>query len=1751
MEYAWDNIEKELVSDGYQYWKPGQPDNSDENCIEMMSGNGKWNNLDCNTNRFVLCEKCETCTPTTKIPTATLASTLKTDSASEFSTKPHDNGTENYNSTASNTEAATTPSVLGANHLEHHNEDPKTIDDNHDENSNLSHSISAIEELAYSNEHKDASTPTETVDSQQITEPTKEAEKSNVDQMEVKMEENTDYYYNEDPIDKETDTYDESETHESTTTIELKMIDNSNVESSDDLKMNMLDEDPDNKSAIHQNTMNPKVDVSNDNDVEVDNFDHDESKMQSKMDATDIEETSYVGSKITTVMNMEITNGETTDQTPPEANLVDNIRISDVLEPETVDILSTSEPLFTQELIGAEVTENENSGENSDIMKLVESIIEDMINNTKSNRNGEETKDIRNLVEISQKDNTDDYKNLEIEEESTNSDSITNMEDDMRNEKLLGKNEPEKTEDFEITEEVQEPTTLNESTNMEEGIKMDEAHTTIEISADKNQSTTMENINENKQLTTSVEELVTMKNHMAQKEPVNSNTINDMEEIIDNDDTFTTEYPEYTNKVLNDEEVMDVYDTEDKHSRVEELQTTEEARVSEEMMFNKELSHTENIKQATDAERIEEYRFSETTLTVDEPVKMEEVTISDENMDIDLVTNSEHLITSDAYSYTEHVTNQEQLIPSGNEIATKNGHLVPFDDYSDTELVTNIEHLIPSDDYSDNKLVTNYEELIPSDDYLDTELRYEEEKMTNTNDHVNTEKYFEIEEVMTTISPLYIEEATIEPLITIVREIDDKESRVTSTNMKEEQSTKMVLDYESTETPIGAEEQTIKEDSTNDNEDMNMDKGDFQFEDNPIVVEDIVTNTGDHVKTEKYSVIEEVMTTISSMYLEEQTIEPLATTISSMYLGEQTIEPLATIGREINVKESLVPSMNMKEDESTDIVLDSENTEMPIGIEEMTIGEGSMNDYEGINMEIEDFLEEEHTMIEKEEMMKETLEAAYDYMFKDYPIESEEKVTNTDKHVSTDKYLEIEEDITTINPLYVEVPTIEPLVTIREGIDDKDALVPSTKMKEEQSTEMVFDSENTEKPIVTENHAIVEENMNNIEDMSMNTGDFLDEEQMMDPVLSSENTVSPIDTKEPKFREDSMNDNKDMNMKNEEFLGEEQIMIEKEEIRKQTSEVAYDMFEDYPIENLVGETLDTTTVDESFDTATENLAGKRLETAIVDETLETTTTGDKTLYTTNIDETLDTTTINLVDESIDTTKENLVDEKLDTATRNLVDEGFDATNVDESLDTTNENLKNERLDTTTENLVDESPETATENIVDERLGTTTDNLVDESLDTTNEILVVESLDITTVNESLETKTENFLDESLYTTTVDESLDITTENLVDESLETTIVDESLDTKTVYETPYSLADESLDATTVYKSLDTGTENLIDESLDTTTENLIDGSLDTKTEYLLSDIVNAISDGVTGTTGSNTTKIPEYATEGISYETHSDTEESPSNLGQSHNNEFANVSDQQTSTSKTDFNVVTLNSTTETEYNNESINLEHQKSTNEFLEEVSEKLDEEFTWDNELLTDSLDYFSSETMPDHTEMSEGYPQYSETTMSNQLENISESEYTDVEDDMFDETLMYDSASFTDDSESFADDSESYDDKSESYDDNSESFADNSESFADSPLSMEENNKSAMENLKNGDNIETETLKQQFVNEMITEETSQIEVKSTSDNLLISNPTSAAIVQESTTSKGIYEYIRFALFFNLNIQNHFGAVLLAFAKGQ
>ena len=835
MEYAWDNIEKELVSDGYQYWKPGQPDNSDENCMEMMSGNGKWNNLDCNANRFVLCEKCETCIPATEIPTTTLAPTLKIDSVAEFSTKLHESGTENYDSTE-NTEVPTTPNVPGANHLEHHDKDPKTIDDNHEENTNLSHSISSKEGLANNNEHKDASTPIDTDDSQQTTEPTEETEKSKVDQIEVKMEENTDYYYNENPIDKETDTYDESETQENATTIELKISDNSNVESIDDLKMNMLDEDSDNKSAIHQNTMNSKVDVSNNNEVEEDSFDLDESKTKNETDAHDIEEATYMESTINTLMNMEITNGETTDQTPSElANLVNNTTISDTLEPETVeDVSSTSVPIFTKELIGAEDTETENS----DIMKLVESIIEDMMNNTESNHDGEETKDIENNVEIIQKDNTQDYETLENELESTNSEIIIDMEDDMRNEKPFYKNEPEEnTEDFEIQEEVQEPITLNEITNMEEGINMDEAQTGTEISVDKDLLPTKENIDENEKLTTSAEELVTKKNQMAQKEPVNSNTIINMEEIIDNDDTLTTDYPEYTNKVGNDEEVLDEDDTKDKYSLAEELQTI----VSKEIMFNKDLSDAGNIEQVT-------------ALTVDEPVSLEEVTIPDENMNIDLETNSEHLITSDVPSGTELVTNQEHLIPSNDssdtEIVTNDEHLVPFDDYLDTELVTNMEHLIPSDDYSDNERVTNYEELIPSDDYLGTELRYEEEKVTSTNEHINAETYFEIKEVMTTTSPLYLEEATIEPIITTARELYDKESLVTSTNMKEEHSTKMALDYQSTETPIRAEEQAIKEESMNDNEDMNMDKGDFLFGDNPVGSKDKVTNTGDYVKTE-------------------------------------------------------------------------------------------------------------------------------------------------------------------------------------------------------------------------------------------------------------------------------------------------------------------------------------------------------------------------------------------------------------------------------------------------------------------------------------------------------------------------------------------------------------------------------------------------------------------------------------------------------------------------------------------------------------------------------------------------------------------------------------------------------------------------------------------------------------------------------------------------------------------------------------
>ena len=55
MQYVWNNGETKLVSEGYQNWSPGQPDhnssNKDETCMEMLPGNGKWNDLSCHMKR--------------------------------------------------------------------------------------------------------------------------------------------------------------------------------------------------------------------------------------------------------------------------------------------------------------------------------------------------------------------------------------------------------------------------------------------------------------------------------------------------------------------------------------------------------------------------------------------------------------------------------------------------------------------------------------------------------------------------------------------------------------------------------------------------------------------------------------------------------------------------------------------------------------------------------------------------------------------------------------------------------------------------------------------------------------------------------------------------------------------------------------------------------------------------------------------------------------------------------------------------------------------------------------------------------------------------------------------------------------------------------------------------------------------------------------------------------------------------------------------------------------------------------------------------------------------------------------------------------------------------------------------------------------------------------------------------------------------------------------------------------------------
>ena len=60
--YLWDNDAKSLVSDGFQAWLPGQPDNfrNNEECL-MMNPKGRWNDVTCDSKGYVMCEKCTNC----------------------------------------------------------------------------------------------------------------------------------------------------------------------------------------------------------------------------------------------------------------------------------------------------------------------------------------------------------------------------------------------------------------------------------------------------------------------------------------------------------------------------------------------------------------------------------------------------------------------------------------------------------------------------------------------------------------------------------------------------------------------------------------------------------------------------------------------------------------------------------------------------------------------------------------------------------------------------------------------------------------------------------------------------------------------------------------------------------------------------------------------------------------------------------------------------------------------------------------------------------------------------------------------------------------------------------------------------------------------------------------------------------------------------------------------------------------------------------------------------------------------------------------------------------------------------------------------------------------------------------------------------------------------------------------------------------------------------------------------------------
>ena len=62
--YRWDNKAKSSVDDGFQAWLPGQPDNfqNNEECL-MMNPKGRWNDVSCNSQAYVICEKCINCPP--------------------------------------------------------------------------------------------------------------------------------------------------------------------------------------------------------------------------------------------------------------------------------------------------------------------------------------------------------------------------------------------------------------------------------------------------------------------------------------------------------------------------------------------------------------------------------------------------------------------------------------------------------------------------------------------------------------------------------------------------------------------------------------------------------------------------------------------------------------------------------------------------------------------------------------------------------------------------------------------------------------------------------------------------------------------------------------------------------------------------------------------------------------------------------------------------------------------------------------------------------------------------------------------------------------------------------------------------------------------------------------------------------------------------------------------------------------------------------------------------------------------------------------------------------------------------------------------------------------------------------------------------------------------------------------------------------------------------------------------------------